>query len=531
MAPKPRPLHEVEIVIDNDYGSNEGPTRAGNPNQTGGFSLEQQENVEPSRQQDNGQNENVQSTGPIIHSPKRTTPWLMLQQQQRETAGRIIARKSLSPSNLYACANYDPPETRENTSSNTGIMMREGDFLDRTFDNVENVTCDRTSIAKAPPAPIFSCNAPGNGSNLETEQAIDIAALSSAKQIGYNIEQFDGHDSGDQEMQPSSSGSDPDRPPLVPVNSILEEQQFGVAPSELANTKRSVAPPKRDMLDFIFENVHTMICREDHSSAIQLEDSQQIELQLRQPHWEEQQHAVDGGSDEGEPSSLNLHQTLPNSKTEGLIDGCNSIFTNGEMSSAVHSETSSKTASYRRDPFAPIRYEDGTPSTHDSKPRTGMMLLADGSIVVPEGYSNRWVQHQQRKVSSYGNAGMPTPSSNHPSSRSGSSIHTNRESSLLDMVSRSADASEEDAARLTPLRSQKRVRTDGGSETIIIPRRGYDEEDARGVGTEVKGTVSAEDMERQHFWMQVAFAATILLLACALIVFAFSFFWPTHKMT
>jgi hypothetical protein len=536
MAPKPKPLDQGEILVGNSFGSTDEGATLGNPTQVGVMSLEHQENLGPASQQYHNENlqplsgDNSGAAGPIIHSPIRTTPWY-LRNQQRDPNGHKMSRKSVSPSNTAACGmKHDPPETRQITSASNGIMMREGDFLDRTFDNVENVTCHRTSISKAPPAPIFSCSAPGNEGSLEAEEAFDLAALSLAKQQGYKIEQYDEYEEEGHEVPlPTQTAG---RPPLVPVNSMLEERQSGIRASESANTERAVVGPKRDMLDYIFENVHGIMCREERSLAIRPEDTRQIEMAQQpgdQPQQRQPEIAVDNDGESGEPSPLNLHNTVPGQKSDGLVSGCDSLFA-GRSSADFSESASRKSSANRRDPFAPIQYQDETPSTNGSKPRTGMMLLADGSIVVPGEHTNEWIERRRRRAVPYSAGGMSTASSNRPPSQSNSSVRVSRESSLLDMVSRSGDASDDETSRV---RQQKRVQTNGRGETIIFPRQSFDEEEvrvARG-SSKVKGPVSAQDMERQHFWKQVVFATTILLLACGLIVFAMSFFWPTHKMT
>ena len=108
-----------------------------------------------------------------------------------------------------------------------------------------------------------------------------------------------------------------------------------------------------------------------------------------------------------------------------------------------------------------------------------------------------------------------------------------RESSLLDLASGSVDEPGNDGQVLrSSLKNKKspvskRV-SHGGSQTIIIPPRDGEIDEEQG---QTKSGVTAEErLENQHFWKQVAFAATILLLACGLIVFALSFFWPVEKL-
>jgi hypothetical protein len=269
------------------------------------------------------------------------------------------------------------------------------------------------------------------------------------------------------------------------------------------------------------------MCREDRSIAIRTKDSKQVVLCQAN-----EQGDVIEVIDNGDPSPLNLHQTLSESKSENMMSGCNSIFTNrGTTSVGLSTEVSSRNSSFRQEATAPSHNEVTVPPTQGSKFRTGMMLLADGSIVVPEEHSNRWIQRQQRKQSSYSRSKINTVSSNPQQIHSNSSIHPRRENSLLDMLSRSGDASQEEKGRMASVRHQKRVRIKGGNEIFIIPRQTYDEEQGRGVRTQISSPDSAEDTERQNFWKQVALAATVLLLACGLIVIAISFFLPVHKMT
>jgi hypothetical protein len=515
MAPKPRPLDERDTVLHSNFGNTENPA-SGNPNHVGVFSLEheQQENLEPSQRvnhTENVQSPQAKNAGPIrpyVHVTKRAPTWFA-RKQERDPTEQFMDRQSMS----------DQQENKRTTQSDYGIMLREGDFLDRTFDNVENVTCHRTSISKAPPAPIFSCNSPGNGHYLNSEVEYDIAALSSAKQQGYNIEQFDENDDVDQVVQTSTSG----RPPLVPVNSILEEQSSGAGAPRWDNAERADSVPKKDMLDLIFENFHGLIWPEDRSLAIRTEHTNQREspqLQTQQRN-ETNQGTGDDDSDNGELAILSLNKTLSDSKSEKMMSGCNSILTNGGMPpTGFSSEISPTNPSFRREAFDPIRNEYATPPNQGSKLRTGMMLLADGSIVELEENSKRWIKRQQRSTAPSSSGTMYTTSSN--AQKSNSSIRLSRESSLLDMLSRSGEASESEMRRMSSLRNQKRMRS---------PRQTYDEEKTRGDRTKTRNTGSVEDIESQNFWKQVAFAATVLLLACGLILVAISFVWPLHKMT
>jgi hypothetical protein len=530
MVPKPRHLDQGEIEIESSFGSTE-TSAAGYPRHSGVF---QQENLEPSQRDlhdENLQPPQAKNSGlirPVVHVPKHTNSWFV-RKQQRDPGDQLMARPSFPGSSLVS-ASFEPPETSQTKLSDAGIMSREGDFLDRTFDNVENVTCHRTSISPTPPAPIFSCSSNDNGHLQESVVAFDVAALSSAKQQGYNIEQFDQNDDEDHEMQTSTPG----HPPLLPVNSTLEETTSNVGAPAWANTERAVAVPKKDMLDYIFENFHSVMCREDRSLPNRIEDSKPAALpQLPPLHQrnKKEQGALDEKADNEEPSPLNLHQTLSDSESENMMSGCNSIFTDGGASSTgVSTDISSRNPSVRRGAFLPIRYEGDIPSTQGSKLRTGMMLLADGSVVVPEEFSNTWIQRQKRRASPYSSDWMYQSYSNSQQTQSNSSLQLSRENSLLDMFSRSGEASEEESRRIASLQHQKLARTNGGREKFIVPRQAFDGENVKGVQIKMSSPSSAEDIDRQHFWKQVAFTAMVLLLACGLIVVAMAFFWPANKM-
>ncbi|KAG7369134.1 hypothetical protein IV203_031877 [Nitzschia inconspicua] len=539
MAPTPLPLDQEVTLSESRFGSIEDAAIfSENPiNEAGGYSLEQQENIgrlahdHKLNQSENTRPlhpDNSQPRVPMVNAPKRSASWFV-RKEQKDPNGHN--GKSMSPSNTNYGEKLDPPETRQTTPCVGGIMMREDDFLDRTFDNVENVTCHRTSISKAPPAPIFSCNTPGNGNALRMVDEIDLAVLSLAKQQGYNIEQYHRNDIEDDEGQPSPPLSE--HPPLIPVNSIIEGQQSGGhKASQMTISESAVVVPKRDMLDFFFENVHSMVCREDRSLAIGAEDTKKIEIEPQEIEKQQQPAAsicVDGNSS-GESSPLNLHQTVLDQKSDGPGKGCDGIFTSVSKAASDVSETCSRNPSYRREPFAPIRFEEQIPSTNGPKLRTGMMLLADGSIVVPGEHSNEWIDRQRRRSLQSANGGMSSVSSSRPPFQNSPSIQAIRESSLLDKMSRSGDASDGNAQRV---KHQKRARTDGKNQTFFIPDQSDDEECARGVRalSKEKSSLSAEDIERKNFWKQIILASVILLVACGLIVFAMSFFWPAHKMT
>jgi hypothetical protein len=517
MAPKPKPLQQEDIVIDGHYGSSDSGQNVAQPVSAGGKDLRNQS--QPQQHQP-------------IQEPRRAAlpiPWFMRKdKEQRDPNGHVVSGKSPSS---FETNKADPPESKQ-----SGILTREGDFLDRTFDNVENVTCHRTSMSEAPPEPIFSCTP----LPVENDAAADIVALSSAKQQSYNIEQYD-EDGNENEIQEKRNTPSPvsARPPLVPVNSILiEEQNVDVMPSESANTEKAVQAErsghKRDMLDYLFENVQSMMCREDPSPAIGPNDTQQVKLpqvnaaqfQCAAPAAVQVEDEGVTQDEEGGDSPMNLHQIISdNPNSDGLVNACDSIFATGKSNDA-----SEAPSSRRREPFAPIRYTDSTPSSH-GRPRTGMMLLADGSIVVPEATSQRWARQAQRSARSTHSGGTSTLSSQHWSKSPSSAISMIRESSLLDMASGSVDEPGHDGqVRRSSLRDKKRAVSKrvshGGTQTIIIPPRDYDEEQAQ----DKHGATAEESLENQYFWKQVAFASTILLLACGLIIFALSFFWPAEKL-
>lgn len=161
MAPKPRPLDQLEVVLDENRfgGVAETSPAYGNTVRTGGFAVEQQENMGgASANEPIALNHNekalplqVENSKGIIQGSHRTTPWYLRKkqlQQQRDPNGHKMSRKSMSPSNALTCSigatdsKSDPPETRQQpTPLSKSVMLREGDLLDRTFDNVENVTC------------------------------------------------------------------------------------------------------------------------------------------------------------------------------------------------------------------------------------------------------------------------------------------------------------------------------------------------------------------------------------------------------
>jgi hypothetical protein len=525
MAPKPSPLDQGETFANRTFGCSESEA-----SRTRLFSLEEQENLEPPQQ--NNHNEDVQPLKakycgpirPLVHTPERSSSFF-LRKQVRDRAGQMMARNSLSQLSLVSTTS-EPPNTEYTTQSDAGMILREGDFLDRTFDNVENVTCHRTSISKAPPAPIFSCNSAGNGQHINFEVANDIAVLSSAKQQGYEIEQFDKKDDVDPKRCTPTS-----RPPLMLGDSKLEENASGIGTPGWRSTERAIAIFKKNMADYIFENFHSITCREDRSPVLRNEVAKQGVLPQVQQLNSNEHGAADEEPGNGEPSILNPHQTLSDSKSEKMMSVCKNIFTNGEVSSTeFSSEIYLQNPSLRRNPLAPIRYEDDTPPIQGSKLRTGMMLLADGSIMAPEEHSNRWIKHQERRAISYSSCRMCKLSSTSQQTQSKSSIHLSRESSLLDIPGGFRESSEGDTEGTAPTRHQKCVYIHGGSESVVIPRQTYGEKNVREFRTNMSNQGSADDIERQHFWKQIAFAATVLLLACGLTVFAMSFFWPSRTI-
>jgi hypothetical protein len=106
-----------------------------------------------------------------------------------------------------------------------------------------------------------------------------------------------------------------------------------------------------------------------------------------------------------------------------------------------------------------------------------------------------------------------------------------RENSLLDLVdggSQEDRSEEEEEDRLAALRMkkrsiEKRVQLNGD---FFVPRELDDDVDVESEQYELRSpAVSIEDMERQHFWKQLALAGAIVLVATGLILFAISFFW------
>jgi hypothetical protein len=525
MAPKPSPLDQGETFANRTFGCSESEA-----SRTKLFSFEEQENLEPPQQ--NNHNEDVQPLKakycgpirPIVHIPKRSSSFFQ-RQQLRDPARQIMARNSLSHLSLVS-ATSEPPGTEHTTQFDAGMMLREGDFLDRTFDNLENATCHRTSISKAPPAPIFSCNSAGNGQHINFEVANDIAALSSAKQQGYKIEQFDKKNDEDPEGHMPTSG-----PPWMLGDSKLEEKASGIETPAWRSPERAVEIFKKNMAEYIFENFHSLICREDRLPVLRNEVAKQVALPQLQQLNSKDHGAVDEDAENGKPSPLNLHQTMSDSKSEKMKSVCQNVFTNREASSTeCSSEIYLRNPSLRRDALFPIRHEDDASSTLGSIFRTGTMLLADGSIMVPEEHSNRWIQRQERRATPYSPGRMCKLSSTAQKTSSNSSIHLSRERSLMDRPRGSGESSEGDTERTATGRHQKCVYTHGGCESVVIPRQTTREKKVRGFRTNTSNQGSAEDIECQHFWKQIAFAATVLLLACGLTVFAMSFFWPSRKI-
>ena len=494
------------------------------------------------------------AAAPISHPPKRTMFW-PTKKEQKDPNGHKVSSKS--PSNLID-RKADPPEGRQVSSGSPGFMTREGDLLDRTFDNVENVTCSRTSASRAPPAPVFACTT-------------DFAVLSNAKRQSYSIEQCVGdenHDSTNNQSPPSATASEGvfqtaapiERgeveatygPLVVPVNSILEEpkQVVGEDASGSTRAEKAVASKeekKQDMLDYFFEGVQSMICREDRSPAIKPEDSMQVEIPLQKEYEQQQQQqqlqqrqrqelqqksqlrppverpprlnivdaTIDGNNSSDDPSPLNLHPVVSGSDANGMANACDNLFTKGRC--VGNNEDAPSTSAASPHPA----HGPASEAARSTMPRTGMMLLPDGSVVVPGERSDHWTP-ANRNHSLYAMKGAQHLSSRNMIQQHPPSVR--RDSSLLDMASGSVNSSDKDPHRRS-IRSQKRVRMTGGSQSVTIPHRldYYSDEEAQ---MEAEDTLRA--VERQHFWKQVALAGTILFVACGLIVFAMSFFWPVN---
>jgi hypothetical protein len=233
------------------------------------------------------------------------------------------------------------------------------------------------------------------------------------------------------------------------------------------------------------------------------------------------------------PSPIKLHPIVTDPGSDVFSNVCD--FTKGketEPESTPGSSIQHNTPVYKElDPM--YRQEAGLPS--NVTPHAGMILLPDGNVAIASPATARRHRLLQKQPSSKKqNDKVFVQQHQHIQTDFQSpqnSIRMSRENSLLDLVdggSQEDRSEEEEEDRLAALRMkkrsiEKRVQLNGD---FFVPRELDDDVDVESEQFELRSpAVSIEDMERQHFWKQLAFAGAIVLVATGLILFAISFFW------
>lgn len=489
MAPKPKPLHQGEHLFGNDVIRIEACDDRRDADERGTASTLREDRTQqrlggacgfqplPEQEQE----------VVVIRAPRRsldsrnvairTSPLDL--KKTKDSTGRILLKRS-------------PPSSKRQDP--VGIMMRNDDLLDRTFDNVEHFVCKakttRSSKAGLPP-PIFSCTDSMSDDRFE---------LSNAKLLGNAIEVNHGGET-------DTTGVMAD---LGRV-SILDERS-GVDDSN-GSTQLNKRRASGQMLGFLFESVNGILGRETQVAATQSPTTSDVTVDTKE-----------------KSSPTTLHPIVGGDKEISVLNSCGYVFNPVDPTIRGEPKTTSVISGGRPSQYTSVDASVTTKASH-TVPADGMMLLPDGSIVSPSQYKTEQQRQLQLKKQQRGQIYL----------NEHISLRMSRENSLLDLEAGLGPEEETDQSsaevdnRLERLRQKKRVleerlsrKTVATTDSIFIPR------DHTRKASSVKekagnSPVSVEQIERSQFRKRVVLAVTICLVACALVIFAMSFFWPLSR--
>jgi hypothetical protein len=404
------------------------------------------------------------------------------------------------PPPVFSCADISAPQYTGSSSEvvDPSKAKQHDDLLDRTFDNVEGFICKDQSTRsprRGPPPPLFSCV---DSSTIEPgASSSEGLALSNARRLGNAIEMSDG---GDIDL-----GSYTDD--FGTVNSIVDETNS--VPDLIGSRRSDRAQAHGQMLRSLITTANGILCRDPRVSTVQSPRVNDVNLE----------------KGEDKASSINLQDAAGGDNNAKC--GANSF---GSFINRQLQLSSMRSGGY------PSQNEACEPSsltkTRRTVPSAGTILLPDGTMLSPSEYKAE--QHQIRKQHQGQNLSCEQ-----------TSLRMSRENSLLDLeigldlgVATAPSSGEDDEDdRLAQLRQKKRSiestlsrRTDvATTHTVIIPRnhvsKALDPTEGGGEGS----PISVQQIERIQYWKQVIFALSLLLVSCAMVIFAISFFLPTDS--